>query len=441
MADQRNFTKAYLLSLSKKEPSFLAKDTGFSGTLGARVAKDGQVSLFVGWRQGSKQRKKVLGTVKDLLELDGLTVDDIRERARAVIRKSREGPQDDGTRARMTIAELGKEYIEGRTSGTIKTPYADGGRAAHLALRRAVAVWGDRPVASLRMKDGSALLNQVVKDAVATAKREKRRLGAKYPGHEAAKSARALIKPMLAWLADEVPEVRTELFKQFTAMSNGPHRGVMSKEERILFFHALKIFEKPQSNRTGRRHDVSKDTCDILRLTYLCAARKSDWVQAQWRDVSLGDATWVRPDHKRKQGEEHRQILTQDVISILEGVRGRREQKYRRPVEGEDYIFPSVSKTGKPHRSDLWSAFQTIMDIAGINEGKAEEQRITPHCLRASRITEWVDEHGWSFEKVGLVMGNTEQVVRDVYYRPRHKVEAVRETIEVDGDAALLQGL
>ena len=208
----------------------------------------------------------------------------------------------------------------------------------------------------------------------------------------------------------------------------------MTKDERVAFFEALAEFEKPQKNRRGRRHGVSQDTADILRLTYLCSARKSDWLQAAWGDLNLERATWVRPEHKRKQGTEHMQLLTRDVISILERIRARRTANGRPPSD-DDFVFPSVTKTGKRHRTSLWDAFQTI--TADLNAGRAVEERITPHTLRASRITEWRDEHGWSFSKIARVMGNTADMVEKVYYRPRYDVEEFRAEIEVASDADL----
>ena len=115
------------------------------------------------------------------------------------------------------------------------------------------------------------------------------------------------------------------------------------------------------------------------------------------------------------------------------GGRGGRKLTSFRPSKstGIRRLRPTVAKS-KP-----WSvgAFQTI--TADLNAGRAVEERITPHTLRASRITEWRDEHGWSFSKIARVMGNTADMVEKVYYRPRYDVEEFRAEIEVASDADL----
>lgn len=464
MADTRiTFTKPKLDGLKPEDAAYVFVDERYAarrhGTLSVRVAPSGDKTFRVQYRVKDpatgrwKQTKAAIGKW-DVLRRDN-TVDNIRDLASAHVRDAQssgltvaeteaqrlaelqaaEAAQTAKTNALRSIADFGAEYVAGRMSGAIRTPYADGGAAMQLAVDRAAEVWDNRPMTDLRAKDGSALLNHIVeltKDA--RYKNGTLKARGKYPGYQAAISARGLLIPLLHYIADELPEVRTDIFKQWAAKTNGPKRAVMTKEERIAFFEALLEFEKPQSNRTGRRHAVSMDTCDILRLTYICAARKSDWVQAAWGDVDLDAASWVRPEHKRKQGTEHKQLLTSAAIEILERIKARRI-KARVGVGDNDYVFPSVSKTGLPYRTSVWTAFQTITQ--DINEGKSAEERITPHTLRASRITEWRDEHGWSFQKIARVMGNTADMVEKVYYRPRDDAEELRGRIEVDSDAML----
>ncbi|MEO1639236.1 MAG: tyrosine-type recombinase/integrase [Pseudomonadota bacterium] len=473
MATSRmTFTKPKLDALKAEDKAYTIVDDRYAarrhGTLSVRVAPSGLRSLRVQYRVKDpvtgkwKQAKHVLDGWEELSREKGLSVDAVRDMASAHVRAAQESgltpteaeAKDQADRlaagerqmaieaelakkkeARRSVAAFGADYIDARMSGKILKPYADGGRQMRLAVERAAEVWGDKPMTELRMKDGSELLNHVVEvTKAARYKNGKPKARGKYPGYQAAISTRGLLIPLLRYVADELPEVRTDIFSLWTPKMNGPRRAVMTKDERIAFFQALRDFEKPQSNRTGRRHNVSQDTADILRLTYLCAARKSDWVKAQWGDVNLEAASWVRPEHKRKQGTEHKQLLTQGVVEILERIWARRISENRAP-EHDHYIFPSVSKTGKKHRTSLWDAFQTI--TGEINAGKVDEERITPHTLRASRITEWRDEHGWSFQQIARVMGNTADMVEKVYYRPRDDSEDLRDRIEVESDTTL----
>jgi hypothetical protein len=130
--------------------------------------------------------------------------------------KAAEAAQRAQDSALQSIADFGAEYIVGRTDGAFKTPYADSGAAMQLAVDRAAEVWGNRPVTELRAKDGSQLLNHIVEISKnARYKNGMPKARGKYPGYQAAISARGLLIPLLHYIADERPEVRTDIFKQW----------------------------------------------------------------------------------------------------------------------------------------------------------------------------------------------------------------------------------
>jgi hypothetical protein len=117
-----------------------------------------------------------------------------------------------------TVRELGEEYLAFRAANA---PYADGGRAPRRAIERTATVWKTTPLVEPRRQDGTALSNYIVRDAIRTAEKRNTLLD-KHPGHEAAKQARALLLPMLDFAADELGEIRTDLFNLWKPDTNGP---------------------------------------------------------------------------------------------------------------------------------------------------------------------------------------------------------------------------
>jgi integrase len=432
---------APVMNLPVEDKAYIAWDAGWPHTgsrLGFRILPSGVRSAIVKCRVGPKNRKRqttiTLGKM-DLIRQRRLTISQLRTLAKEKVDEAKGAGLTAGqlgdreARNNVAIAEIGREYIAQRMAGN--KPYKDGGAAALKQIERAAAVWGMKPVAALTAADGAALLEHVVEIA-RTGKDRKARAGRgvnhnssvphkENPGHSAAQKARGLLKPVLKYANDalEGVTVKAGIMDHFALKTNAPKSVVLHWDQVDRLFEAVALFETTAPNNNGEggggSPEARADTAALVRLQYATAARPQDWRQAQWRDVQLdGEMPYALfSAHKRKQGKDFRQRLPANVVKILKGIRDRR------PSEGwgvgpEDFIFPSrASKTG--HRVTLGGAWDTIVEMAGLGGLKG----LTPHVLRASRITELKDRFDWSFEQIATFMGNTPDVIERIYYRPR----------------------
>lgn len=413
MAERFAFTKVKVLALSKKAPGTIAWDTGYSGSLGARAAKDGKVSIFVAWRQGTKQRKKVLGSARNLLEYDGLSIDDVRERAREVVREANE--EREGTTrkdAPQTLGELAPIYIRHRTD--VDPLRAADARALELALERAAIIWKDKRLGELSATDAEALMDYI----------------GRHHGNYAAGQARSYLTTALAFAKREDRAIDNGIFKGMSKSVKKRFKPqartrALSKDERHRFFEALRQFEQREGTRKGRgrarRKGVYLDTADAMRMIFFTASRKNEVLKARWRHVNLAQRTWNRPERKN---DEHEMVLPEVVAKLLKQVKARNLERGL-GITDDDLVFPLVNDT------DLFYDFQWVAETGGIDD-------LRVHDLRRSRISVLLDE-GHSPVQVAAAIGSA-----DVETMMRHySVDIATEEqkfarVNAVGDADLL---
>ena len=117
---------------------------------------------------------------------------------------------------------------------------------------------------------------------------------------------------------------------------------------------------------------------------------------------------------------------TPDAVAILNSIWERRAEQWGHEPRKTDFIFPSTkAKTAdEKHRVAYGAAFNTILEMSGVNEGRSAAERITPHrAVRASRITQLRDVEGWTATEVSDYAGVTEQVIASTYYKTQAKLE------------------
>ncbi len=433
-----SFSKPALQALKPQEAAYIAWDEGYpyDGSLGARVSPSGDVSMFIQYRVNGKQSKKTLHRLAAFL-YSGASISALRKEARDFVldaqasglttterAKAAKAEHQEHRAASASIATLGEDYLALREADSENfRAYADGGRAARKAVERAAAIWGEKAITQLVGADAKKLLDHVHQIA----------------GPEAAIQTRRLLQPMLRYASIDLglDGVKTDLFATARTKRNNPRVEVMTPEERVRFFAALKEFEQPRGNRTGRRGNVREDSADLLRLIYLTAARQGEWYKAQWHEIDLEKGEWWRPEEKRKKRNAHRMVLPTAALAVIERIRGRRA-KEGRASRPDDYVFPSVQvgcfgeDRSKPHRTSVWAAFQRVKEIADIKKD------LTIHDLRASRVTEWNRERGLDFTEIGKAIGSSPEVLQRVYGREPDSVEKRRARIDTPDDEAAL---
>ena len=414
------FTAKSLKDLQPSDKPYVLWDDGYAFTgskLGVRVAPTGVISLFVQYRADGKESKKTLCRLEQFA-----TPTALREQAQKFVAAAREAGMTtseqaeaakqarDAERAaqaseraeQISIAQLGADYLALRAGDTINYPaYADGGALARLAVARAAACWGDKPLSQLTRGDAKRVVDKVASDH----------------GTEAAVKVRGLIPAMLKYAKHDLGlPVSVDIFQGMKIKSNAPRTVVLDPAERKAFFEAADAYKVRHSNRP-----FQVESADILRLIFLTASRKGEVLKAEWSEIDMDTGLWSQPASKRKQGKDHSMLLDSACLSILQGMRDARRA---RGAPDSPFVCPHSSDPSK-HRGDLYLPFKEILKTSGVDKA------LVIHDLRASRITQWNREHGLSFEEIARYIGSSAEMLRKVYDREQDTPEAVRDKFAV----------
>jgi integrase len=463
------FTKKRLSALKPADtPAMYIDEGSYKGAkVSCRVMPGGARTLLTTFYMPKRpgqvrpdQRQMKIMDLEEFLADEKYGIDQLRADARDMVKAAKKDgvtprqkaalaalPEAPGANridpATVTIAQAGASYLRKLdVDGSIRGESTR--RAKGLALERAAAFLG-RP--AHRHADTATTARSSCAPWSRTQSRSRRpaagrrtgrnrvggRVSGKHPGHQQAASTKSHVRQVLLHAVREMGvDCRTDIFDGFDVKKNPPKRGAMTSDERTLFFAALAEWERPHSNITGRRGEDALDTADLIRLAYLAGGRGKEWRMARWGQVQNLDApldsdtppTWSFEIGERKQGTAHVQALDAEAVAVLKRVRERRRARWGEP-RAEDCVFPSI-KARLPHeapRNSYQAAFNRVMEIAGLNDGKDYATKLSPHrVFRASRITQLRDEEGWSADDVADHLGMTQQVVESVYYVQHNKV-------------------
>ncbi len=444
-----DFTKKVLTTL---RPGETITDKGYggygSGTLMARAANDGDVTITIKVGADGKQLKRTIQKGMIGYFANGGSVGKLRQRAYQVAEEikslcSRPGSMMPHENAPTTIGELGDIFLDKRQAGELTDfdPLADPSDARK-AVERAKAFWGNLSVTELDSREGGAFLDYVVADATRSSQKRAREgkvgglVGGVFPGSETARIAKSAIKNVLRFAANEYGlDVRIDIFDAKKLKRNPPkgEESVMTARECDRFYEALRDFIDNRGGRPrrGKHREQALETASLIELCYQAGGRMNEWKSARWGEIDLEaeTPTWTICEDDRKQGTKHVQVLMPDAVAILRDIWKRRTVALGREPQKNEYVFPSKrSKTG--HVTSYEQAFKTILDLSGINEHRSRNDKITPHrAVRASRITELRDIEGWSAKQVADYIGATEQVIEARYYREQDKLRKQAELV------------
>jgi integrase len=438
------FSKPSLTALKPAAEAYIVWDSGYpyDGSLGARVAPTGAISIFVQYRAAGKQSKKTLTKLAAFLhsggsitalhkqardwvlkaQAEGKTTTELkRDEARAVATKRRE---------LTTIADLGAAYIKLKSDGLVGkhlAPYGDGGVQARRAVTLATDIWGDKPLTELKAIDAVKFMKRVAESS----------------GPAAAGKYSRLIIAMLKYARREAElDLRTDIFDGVASGAGVSEN--RAKEVVLTIDQVAALWPAADAYVEQSRSSARMDARDAIAILYLTGARSGEVLKAQWSEIDLEAGTWYRPAAKRKTRKGHTQKLTPAVVETLSKLKERRRLAGE-AHEGDAYVFPrrggtKVPADALPYRQRLGEAFRAILRLADIpthlpvrrEDGSTEMQSVTPHTLRASRITHWnapVEEggKGLSFERIGKFIGSSPEVLRKVYGRETASDDDLRD--------------
>lgn len=117
-------------------------------------------------------------------------------------------------------------------------------------------------------------------------------------------------------------------------------------------------------------YTTTKLATKLLLLTFV---RKTELLEATWREFDLQNAKWLMPAERLKMKEAHVVPLSMQAIETLDLLKGQ--------GAGSNYLFPKNSNVHKPmSRTSLNNMFVKM-------EGEKYRGKFSPHGIRATAST------------------------------------------------------
>ncbi|MEM6899707.1 MAG: tyrosine-type recombinase/integrase [Pseudomonadota bacterium] len=375
------------------------------GRLGVRVGKT-SASFMVQFRVDGKVVRKTVATMDDLKSVNGTPTRKIgwlRDAANDLARSYE--------KAGITPAEEKEAALqvpEDRTKWTI-AQLADYRLATYdyVCPQRverfagyATECWGDKAVCDLTPDDAERFKMQM-----------KRRGG----GNGATRDAIAVVYGLLNRGIKMGLPIQNGLFRGLRVPKKA-RRNPLTRDQRQAFLDELDRYEADYPKRAY--------ACEVFRLMLSTGARKTDWLQTQWKQIDFEAGTWFQPTEKRKVGHKtdrsHTQPLVGYHLTILKAIRDRNEAAGL-DVGPEGYLWPAVkvNQNKKPFRTVPYEYFHEIIERAGITPNKkdgdtGEWMSFTMHDLRSTAVSHWVRD-GFTFVELGALIGAHPQTLATEY--------------------------
>ncbi|MBE2242217.1 MAG: tyrosine-type recombinase/integrase [Burkholderiaceae bacterium] len=329
-------------------PSARRREMGLGIAPRQSVAQAG-ASLTGARELADKVRKLLSGGVDPL---------DERDRTRQAAAEAEAAAKAERARETWTLARCARDYHE-RVIERTRTPKHAAQWISSLENHIPAAIW-HAPIADVKAPELLAALSSVTPHEHArnlkgetvpeTVRRIRQRIDAVF--EDAVFHERAATNPAAA--------IRRK-------MTEG------SKRERKGKLAALAYAEAPAFAQRLRAAEGT--AARTLEFAILTAARTSEAIYAEWREVDLDAATWTVPGERMKAGEDHVVYLSARAVEILRGQIGHDAR----------LIFPSTMREGEPQSN---MAMLAVLDRLGMRE------RTTVHGLCRATFSTWANETG-----------------------------------------------
>jgi integrase len=149
-----------------------------------------------------------------------------------------------------------------------------------------------------------------------------------------------------------------------------------------------------------------------FRLLLLTMVRRSELLEATWREFDLESATWIIPAERSKNGKAHVVPLSIQVLEILQQIADQR---------GKVGLVLSGRQANHPISSG------TLHESMKRNEGFGIAP-FTPHDFRRTSST-ILHEQGWNTDVIEKALNHTMKGVRGVYNKAEY-LEQRREMLQ-----------
>lgn len=336
---RHRLTDRKLKTLKRKTQRYDVMDTDVPG-FGVRVSETGQRTfiLIARYAGSSNPTRRALG------EYPALSLQKARERARDWRELIRTGvdPKAEDERKRSwelrkqqtTLASVAEDFIERHVKGQRKAK--DTEREIRKEL---IAVWGERPIASITREDVVALIEGVA------------RRPAPYLAHIVLGHARSLFNWAInrgAYGLETSPCDRVKPAALIGAKQ--PRQRVLSDAELAALWRATE--------------EVGYPFGPLYQLLLLTGARKNEVAGMQWGELNLTSMVWTVPQERFKSNASHLVPLSEQAFEII---------RHTPRFNNGDHLF-TTTLGKKP--------------ISGFSKGKARVDKLMKDDI--GKVLPWV---------------------------------------------------
>ena len=140
-----------------------------------------------------------------------------------------------------------------------------------------------------------------------------------------------------------------------------------------------------------------------LHLLILCMVRKSELIEAKWKEIDFEKAEWAIPGERMKKDKPHLVPLSRQALAMFEELKGL--------ASGSEWIFPSRGDLQKPiAKSTLNVAVRTL---------EHDVQDFVIHDFRRTASTH-LHEAGFNSDWIEKALAHETKGIRGVYNRAQY---------------------
>jgi integrase len=408
----KRFTDAQLKGLKPSSKRRILYEDGGKG-FGVRVEPSGRKSFFLEYRFGEgKDRRNRVFTIG---QFPRVTLTKARSAAGQSLEQIEQGidPANNKqtkkitNRNALTVNDLVEEYLE--KWAKVKKKERSWKEDERLLKKDIIPVMGRKKAKDIRRRDIVLLLDEIVeRGAAITANR-----------------VLAVTRKMFNFavgrdIIDASPCVQI------------PTPSKENRRERNLSEDEVKIFWNKLDDSK-----ISKEIKLALKFLLVTAQRKSEVIEAEWKEFDFKTKWWTIPAEKTKNNQTHRVPLTQMAIEILNEIKqitGKYQFVFASPVgatkRNSDRQIGSSSILGSSVDHALRDNLTDDPETGRVNIFKLDH--FTPHDLRRT-ATSMMTKSGVQRLTVKKILNHADREITAVYDRYEYDKEKCKALATWDG--------
>lgn len=140
-----------------------------------------------------------------------------------------------------------------------------------------------------------------------------------------------------------------------------------------------------------------------LHLLILCMVRKSELIEARWKEIDFERAEWAIPGERMKKDKPHLVPLSRQALAMFEELRDL--------ASGSEWVFPSRGDLKRPIAKSTLNVAVRALDV--------DVRDFVIHDFRRMASTH-LHEQGFNSDWIEKALAHERQWVRGVYNRAEY---------------------